>query len=101
MSRVVLHKQIYKRGVFGGTVNTTLCGRLHQGEDMNVSIRDDEVTCKFCLRRLPVQRLHEAIEFVEATAPLPRCKHGSCLMDHAGELLEPDCGCRYVPQEQP
>ena len=27
--------------------------------------------------------------------PLPRCKHGSCLYDGAGEKLEPPCGCRW------
>ena len=26
--------------------------------------------------------------------PLPRCEHGSCLVDGAGEQLEPPCGCR-------
>lgn len=25
---------------------------------------------------------------------LPRCVHGSCLRDWAGEYLEPPCGCR-------
>ena len=26
---------------------------------------------------------------------LPRCSHGNPLMDWSGELLEPDCGCRF------
>ena len=26
---------------------------------------------------------------------LPRCHHNNCLMDNAGERLEPPCGCRY------
>jgi hypothetical protein len=25
--------------------------------------------------------------------PLPRCIHGSCLIDGGGEILEPPCGC--------
>ena len=45
--REVAHKQLYRPGVFGGTVNTTLCGRVRQDEDMNVGKR---VTCKLCLR---------------------------------------------------
>lgn len=97
---MVTHKQIYRTGFWGsGLVNTTLCGRVHAGREMNVSAADEDVSCKFCqrlLERIAVKRLHEAIDFVEQTAPLPRCEHGSCLRDHGGELLEPDCGCRYA-----
>ena len=41
-----------------------------------------------------VEELREAIDFVETHHPLPRCAHGQALKDHAGELLEPSCGCR-------
>ncbi len=50
--REVAHKQLYRPGVLGGTVNTTLCGRVQQGEDMNVGKR---VTCKLCLRLIERQ----------------------------------------------
>lgn len=48
----VSHKQIYKKGVFGGTLNTTLCGRVNNWENekndgMNI---DDNFNCKLCLR---------------------------------------------------
>lgn len=48
----VLHKQVYRAGAFGSTLNTTLCGRLHKGQDYNVADSDQQVTCKFCLQRL-------------------------------------------------
>lgn len=48
----VLHKQIYKTGVFGGLVNSTLCNRRHAGNDNNVADKDQDVTCKLCLKRL-------------------------------------------------
>lgn len=46
----VLHKQIYRPGIFGGVRNTTACGRVRQGlsDGSNVAATDDEVTCKFC-----------------------------------------------------
>ena len=69
----VTHKQIYRPGPFGGTINTTLCGRLHAGNDMNVDPEDSNVTCKFCLKmiantpaaillRIAVSRLTEGEE---------------------------------------
>lgn len=44
----VLHKQIYKPGPFGGTLNTTACRRVHAGDDYNVADHDEQVSCKFC-----------------------------------------------------
>jgi hypothetical protein len=41
-----------------------------------------------------VSELGDAIRQVERESPLPRCGHGSCLVDGAGKLLEPECGCR-------
>jgi hypothetical protein len=50
--RTVKHQQVYRQGAFGGTLNTTLCGRMRVGTDgMNV---DGPVTCKLCLRKLGV-----------------------------------------------
>lgn len=49
MSRAVFHKQVYKKGPFGGTMNTTLCRRLRAAVEHNVAIEDAGVTCKFCL----------------------------------------------------
>jgi len=49
MASTVIHKQVY-RAVIGGTVNTTLCGRMQiQPDGMNVGAA---VTCKLCLRIL-------------------------------------------------
>ena len=49
MKRMVNHKQIYRNGPFGGTINTTLCGRVDNRlpDGMNV---DTQVTCKFCIK---------------------------------------------------
>ena len=44
----VLHRQIYKAGPFGGTLNTTLCGRVRNDQDYNVALEGEEVTCFFC-----------------------------------------------------
>lgn len=46
-----------------------------------------------------VARLHDAVEKVERDHPLPRCAHGKPLMDGGGDLLEPDCGCRYLKRD--
>jgi hypothetical protein len=46
----VIHKQIYKRGMFGGVSNTTLCGRVRNGGDYNVAEPGEQVTCLFCLK---------------------------------------------------
>ena len=45
--------------------------------------------------REQIQNLHEATEYVKQHYPLPRCEHGSALLDHSCERLEPPCGCRY------
>lgn len=49
--RIVIHESVQRPGPFGGTLNTTLCGRMRIGSDgMNVGTK---VTCKFCLKRMP------------------------------------------------
>lgn len=49
---MVIHKQTYRKGPFGGVLNTTLCGRLRAGDEHNCTEKDEEVTCKFCLSKL-------------------------------------------------
>lgn len=50
---MVVHKSVQRPGVFGGTLNTTLCGRMNRAcpDGMN-SGEGDEVTCRFCLREI-------------------------------------------------
>jgi len=48
----VLHRHIWKPGALGGTVNTTLCGRVDNSGDYNIADTDDEVTCSFCRKML-------------------------------------------------
>ena len=55
MTKIILHKQIYKRLHLGGDINTTLCGR--SGNYMpdgygNVALEDSEVNCKLCLKKM-------------------------------------------------
>lgn len=52
MARKVLHLQIFKPGAFGGTVNTTVCGRVRNGGDYNVADDVDSVTCTYCRRAI-------------------------------------------------
>ena len=49
-----LHKQIYRRHFSGGTMNTTLCGRVAEKQwdkfdGQNIADSDKEVTCQLCL----------------------------------------------------
>lgn len=46
------------------------------------------------LHDMDVQKLRDAIDYVEKHHPLPRCRHGNHLRDHGQERLEPSCGCR-------
>lgn len=50
--RQVVHKQVYRRGPFGGTLNTTICGRTRAGRDINNDGDGEAVTCLMCLRRM-------------------------------------------------
>ena len=52
MSRKVLHAS--KVTQFNGYTRTgTLCNRMTTGDDgMNIADGDEEVTCKFCLKRI-------------------------------------------------
>lgn len=44
----VLHRHIYKPSAFGGTTNTTLCGRVDNSGDYNIADTDSAVSCHFC-----------------------------------------------------
>lgn len=48
----VTHLQLYKKNVFGGVTNTTLCRRVRNGADYNNTTVEAEVTCSFCLKQL-------------------------------------------------
>jgi len=52
--KMVQHKDRQYKNRFGGMTYTTLCGRMNAAcnDGMNVANTDDEVTCKFCLRRM-------------------------------------------------
>lgn len=65
MTNPVTHKQIYRKNGFGGTTNTTLCGRLAAGDDMNVADFDRQVSCKLCLRRMPSQPTMSVVEVIK------------------------------------
>lgn len=48
----VKHRQVYRPGSFGGTVNTTYCNRVRSGQDYNVAEDGEEVTCFFCKKAI-------------------------------------------------
>jgi len=60
----VLHRQVYRQGPFGGTVNTTYCNRVRNGSDYNVAENGEEVTCHFC--KLAIEQRGEPKPYVEA-----------------------------------
>ena len=49
MPKTVTHQQIFKESVFGGILNTTLCGRMSHTDDDGMNV-GDAVTCKLCLK---------------------------------------------------
>ncbi len=55
--RKVTHKQIYKKHPWGGEINSTLCNRVSHADKhgTNVTINNNEVTCKFCKSMLSEQ----------------------------------------------
>lgn len=66
MSRKVLHRQIFKPSVFGGTVNTTLCGRVNNSaSDLNVADSNEDVTCSFCRKILDEQPNHFNMKWLD------------------------------------
>ncbi len=46
-----------------------------------------------------IERLNDAVLSLEQYHPLPRCKHGKALRDHAGDRLELSCGCTAKSDE--
>lgn len=51
MKQIVIHKSIVREGIFGGTLTTTLCGRMNNRlkDGWNVG---GKVTCKHCLNAM-------------------------------------------------
>jgi hypothetical protein len=43
--------------------------------------------------------LRAAVRLVLTEHPLPSCDHGHALADHAGDTLEPPCGCRLLSHD--
>lgn len=54
LPRMKIHKAISGPGSFGGTLTTTLCGRMNNAsqDGMNSSAESNQVTCGFCLKKL-------------------------------------------------
>lgn len=51
--KTVLHKQNHRQNSYGGLNYGTLCGlKRNDGEDINCTGADAEVTCKRCLNML-------------------------------------------------
>jgi hypothetical protein len=63
MSKQVSHRQVYRKGPFGGTINTTYCGRVRNGQDYNVAENGEQVTCHFC--KLAIEERGEPIDYKE------------------------------------
>ena len=65
---IVTHKQIYKAGLHGGTVNTTLCGRVSDAlpDGMNVG---ENVTCKLCLAIIADPKHWRHVRYLTRPAP--------------------------------
>lgn len=49
-----LHKVVDRKNRWGGFSKTTLCGRSNSNstDGMNVTSKESEVTCKFCLKMI-------------------------------------------------
>lgn len=69
------------------TIGKPVCAELLRLADENKKLKER------------VMELEGILDLSQATAklnrehPLPRCTHGVALRDHAGNILEPDCGC--------
>lgn len=85
----VKHKQVYRPNAFGGVTNTTLCGRVRQGNEMNMADSDEQVTCKFCLRRMEIHRATQGktvkVEFNGRYGYLSECTVEICESDSKAE----------------
>ena len=51
---MILHSGVMFKNRFGGNTTTTLCGRMNAKtpDGMNIADRPEDVTCKFCLKKL-------------------------------------------------
>ncbi len=63
----VLHRHIWKPIFAGGTINTTLCGRVDNSGDYNVADTDDGVTCMFCRRLLDTEATNHNSKWLDYT----------------------------------
>lgn len=73
--------------------NELITLRQEETFQMDMQKARDEAVKKLDLKR-QVDDLNAAIEHVNEHHPLPRCSHGNAMRDHAGNVLEPSCGCR-------
>lgn len=50
---IKLHHPVSRKSAFGGTLYTSLCGRMRtQAHGMNMANTTQEVTCAFCRARI-------------------------------------------------
>lgn len=65
-------------------------------------LRDARTWCRANQRSEEEQiaNLSEAIDYVNTYHPLPRCRHGTALRDHGGDLLYPSCGCHLNEKDK-
>jgi len=65
--RIIIHKQRYIEHPKGGTINTTLCGRIgnYLSDGTNVSEDYGKVTCRFCLNQMYYRDLISEKEYLE------------------------------------
>lgn len=73
--------------------NEQITLRQEEAFQMDMKKARDEALKKLDFKR-QLDNLNEAVDYVSSNHPLHRCPHGNALQDHAGDVLEPSCGCR-------
>jgi hypothetical protein len=69
MARVA-HRHIWKPSAMGGTLLTTLCGRVdNSGEDYNTADGDAGVTCSYCRGILDGKRRSPRTRYLDYIPP--------------------------------
>lgn len=67
MGKMVVHQWYIKKGMFGGNMTGTLCGReSSESEDGTNSGDGADVTCKLCLRQRAAMDARHAREVEDA-----------------------------------
>lgn len=74
--------------------NELITLRQEEAFQMDMQKARDEAVKKLKTGNKDIDDLHNAIAHVNTNHPLPRCSHGNAMRDHAGDILEPSCGCR-------